>query len=145
MAGNTKIIQEPTEMVKDIDSCSGCGSEIYGETETCPSCSAMQPGIPPNSSSSDIINKDPIADGLLRLCAIINGTWDNILLSIQSISFLREIALYIDCTILMVWKNRKQSVTKEITKSCSRCGFKINAKVEICPKCGIRQGNIRLK
>jgi RNA polymerase subunit RPABC4/transcription elongation factor Spt4 len=145
MAGNTKIVREPTEMVIDINSCSGCGSEINGDTEMCPNCSVAQPGISHNSSSSDVRNKDPIADGLLRLCAIINGTWDNILTSIQSISFLREVALYIDCTILAIWKNKKQPETKEITKSCSRCGFKIDAKDEICPKCGIGQGNIRLK
>ena len=146
MAGNTKIFHEPTEMAKSTNSCSECGSEINEKTEMCPNCSgAAQPGISQNPSSSDIRNRDPIADSLLRLCAIVNGTWDNILTSIQSISFLREMALYIDCTILAIWKNKKQPETKEITKSCSRCGFKIDAKDEICPKCGIRQGNIRLK
>ncbi len=133
MSRNTKIVQEPTEIVKNTNSCSGCGSEIncIANAEMCPNDSAEQPGISQNSSSSDVINKDPIADGLLRLCAIIDGTWDNILVSIQSISFLREVALYIDCTILAIWKNKKQPETKEIAKSCSRCGFKIDAKDEI--------------
>ena len=138
MAGNTKIDQEPTEMVKNTISCSGCGSEINKETEMCTSCSAMQPEISQNSSSSDKINNDQIADGLLRLCAIINGTWDNILTSIQSISFLRVVALYIDCTILAIWKQKKQTETTEITKFCSECGSRIGENAEICPECGIR-------
>ena len=92
MAGNTEKVQEPTEMVKNTDSCSGCGSEI--------------------NAKADIINKDPIADSLLRLCAIINGTWNDILASIQSISFLRDAALYIDCTILAVWKRKKTGRNK---------------------------------
>jgi hypothetical protein len=57
--------------------------------------------------AADIKNKDRIENCLLRLCAIINGTWNDILASIQSISFLRETALYIDCTILAVWKRRR--------------------------------------
>ena len=92
MAGNTEKVQEPTEMVKNTNSCSGCGSEI--------------------NAKADIINKDPIADSLLRLCAIINGTWNDILASIQSISFLREAALYIDCTILAIWKRKKTGRNK---------------------------------
>jgi hypothetical protein len=113
MAGNTEIVQKPIEMVKNTNSCSGCGSEINAKAEMCPNCSSVQPGISQNSSSSDIINKDPIEDGLLRLCAIINGTWDDILASIQSISFLREAALYIDCTILAVWKQKKSGRNKK--------------------------------
>jgi hypothetical protein len=58
--------------------------------------------------------RDPIAEGLLRLCAIINGTWNEILASIQSISFIRETALYIDCTILAIWKKRKIDRNKRI-------------------------------
>lgn len=112
MAGNAEIVQKSTERVKNTNSCSGCGSEINAEAELCPNCSEMRPGISQNVSSSDIINKDPIADGLLRLCAIINGTWDEILASIQSISFLREAALYIDCTILAVWKRKKTGRNK---------------------------------
>ena len=92
MAGNTEKVQEPTEMVKNTNSCSGCGSEI--------------------NAKADIINKDPIADSLLRLCAIINGTWNDILASIQSIAFLRDAALYIDCTILAVWKRKKTGRNK---------------------------------
>ena len=92
MAGNTNEVQEPTEMVINTNSCSGCGSEI--------------------NAKADTINKDPIEDGLLRLCAIINGTWDDILASIQSISFLREAALYIDCTILAIWKRKKTGGNK---------------------------------
>jgi hypothetical protein len=92
MAGNTEKVQEPTEMVKNTNSCSGCGPEI--------------------NAKADIINKDPIADGLLRLCAIINGTWNDILASIQSIAFLRDAALYIDCTILAVWKRKKTGRNK---------------------------------
>jgi hypothetical protein len=87
MAENTEMVQKQTEIVENANSCSGCGSKI--------------------NAKADRINKDPIADGLLRLCAIINGTWDDILASIQSISFLREVALYIDCTILAVWKRKK--------------------------------------
>lgn len=145
MAGNTEIVQKSTERVKNTNSCSGCGSEINAKAEMCPNCSSVQPGVSQNSSSSDIINKDPIEDGLLRLCAIINGTWDDILASIQSISFLREAALYIDCTILAIWKHKKQAETKEITKFCSECGSKISALADICPKCGISQRNIPLK
>jgi len=137
MAGNTKIDQEPTEMVKYTISCSGCGSEINKETEMCPNCSAMQPGISQDISSSDKINNDQIADGLLRLCAIINGTWDNILTSIQSMSFLREVALYIDCTILAIWKHKKQTETTEITKFSSEYGSRIGENAEICSECGM--------
>ena len=142
MAGNTEIVQEPTEMVKGTYSCSRCGSKISAQAEMCPSCSAVQPGRSQNSSSSDIINKDRIEDGLLRLCAIINGTWNDILASIQSISFLRDAALYINCTILAVWKHKKQAESNEITKSCSECGSKISVSAEICPKCGISQENM---
>ena len=78
MTGNAEIVQEPIEMAKNTNSCSGCGSEINADAEMCPNCSAMRPGISQNLSSSDIINKDPIADSLLRLCAIINGTWNDI-------------------------------------------------------------------
>jgi hypothetical protein len=112
MAGNAEIVQESIEMAKNTNSCSGCGSEINAEAELCPNCSEMRPGISQNVSSSDIINKDPIADSLLRLCAIINGTWNDILASIQSISFLRDVALYIDCTILAVWKRKKTGRNK---------------------------------
>jgi len=93
MAGNTKKVQEPTEIVENTNSCSGCGSEI--------------------NAKADIINKDRIADSLLRLCAIINGTWNDILASIQSISFMRDAALYIDCTILAVWKRKKPGKNKK--------------------------------
>jgi hypothetical protein len=96
MAGNTEIVQELNGTSKSTSSCPGCGSE--------------------KDSKADTTNKDPIADGLLRLCAIINGTWDDILASIQSISFLREAALYIDCTILAIWKRKKQAKTEEIAK-----------------------------
>jgi len=89
MAGNTEIVPEPIEMV---NSCSDCSSEIKPEEDT--------------------INKDTIANCLLRLCAIINGTWNDILASIQSISFLRETALYIDCTILAIWKRKKNGGNK---------------------------------
>ncbi|MCX6673017.1 MAG: hypothetical protein NTY37_04475 [Methanothrix sp.] len=125
MAGNTELIQEPNEMAKNTGSCSGCSSEDDVET--------------------DITKKDLIADGLLRLCAIINGTWDDILASIQSISFLRDAALYIDCTILAIWKRKKQAEAKEITKLCSECGSKIGSSAEACPKCGIDQENNLLK
>jgi hypothetical protein len=125
MAENRELIQEPNEMAKNTSSCSGCGSEI--------------------DAKADITNKDPISNGLLRLCAIINGTWNDIPASIQSISFLREVALYIDCTFLAMWKRKKQAETEAITKSCSQCGSKIGARAEICPKCGIRQGAIPLK
>jgi hypothetical protein len=89
MAGNTEMVQEPVEMVS---SCSECSSNI--------------------NAKEDIIKKDPIANCLLRLCAIINGTWNDILASIQSISFLREAALYIDCTILAIWKRKKTGGNK---------------------------------
>ena len=108
-----------TEMAKNTSTCSGCDSEV--------------------DAKADITNKDPIANGLLRLCAIINGTWNDILASIQSISFLRDAALYIDCTILAIWKRKKQAEAKEITKFCPECGSKIGVSAEICPKCGIRQ------
>jgi RNA polymerase subunit RPABC4/transcription elongation factor Spt4 len=137
MAGNTKIFHEPTEMAKSTNSCPVCGSEINEETEMCPSCRAIEPEISQNSSSSDKINNDQIANGLLRLCAIINGTWDNILTSIQSISFLREVALYIDCSILAIWKHKNQTETTEITKFCSECGSRIGENTEICPECGM--------
>jgi len=90
MTGNTEIVQEPVEMV---NSCSECSSEI--------------------NAKGDTIKKDPIANCLLRLCAIINGTWNDILASIQSISFLRETALYIDCTILAIWKRKKTGGNKK--------------------------------
>ena len=80
MARNMKKIQEPTRMAKNTKYCSACSSE--------------------DDTEADMTKRDLIADGLLRLCAIINGTWDDILASFQSISFLREVALYIDCTIL---------------------------------------------
>jgi hypothetical protein len=89
MAGNTEIVREPIEME---NSCSECGSVI--------------------DAKGDKIKKDPIANCLLRLCAIINGTWNDILASIQSISFLRETALYIDCTILAIWKRKKTGGNK---------------------------------
>jgi hypothetical protein len=142
MAGKMGIIQEPIEMVRDTNSCSRCGSKISAKAEMCSSCNAVQPGISHNSSSSDIINKDRIADGLLRLCAIINGTWSDILASIQSVSLLREAALYIDCTILAIWKHKKQAESNEITKFCFECGLKINASAGICPECGISQENM---
>ncbi len=62
---------------------------------------------PEETAKTDIKNKDRIENCLLRLCAVINGTWNDILASIQSISFLRETALYIDCTILAIWKRRR--------------------------------------
>jgi hypothetical protein len=89
MTGNTEIVSEPIEIVNP---CSECGSEIKPKEDT--------------------IGKDPIANCLLRLCAIINGTWNDILASIQSISFLRETALYIDCTILAIWKRKKTGGNK---------------------------------
>jgi hypothetical protein len=110
MARNREMIQIPTEMVKNINFCSECGSEINGKAkaEMCPTCSAAQPAISQNPFSPDITINDPIADALLKLCAIINGTWNDILASIQSISFLRELALYIDCNILAIWKQRNK-------------------------------------
>jgi hypothetical protein len=123
MTRNREKTQELKETAKDTNSCSGCGSE--------------------NDAKADIIKKDPIENALLGLCAIINGTWDDILASIQSISFLREVALYIDCTILAIWKEKKQA--EAITKSCSQCDLKIGASAEICPACGTRQGNIPSK
>jgi rRNA maturation endonuclease Nob1 len=137
MAGSMKIVQEPNEIAKNAISCSGCGSEINKGAEMCPNCGAMQHGMSQKPFSSNIRNKDPMADGLLRLCAIINGTWGNILTSIQSISFLREVALYIDCTILAIWKHKKQTETTDITKLCSECGSRIGENAEICPECGI--------
>ncbi|MDD2835980.1 MAG: hypothetical protein PHY05_07495 [Methanothrix sp.] len=67
---------------------------------------------PEETAKTDIKNKDRIENCLLRLCAVINGTWNDILASIQSISFLRETALYIDCTILAIWKRRKTGRNK---------------------------------
>jgi hypothetical protein len=87
MDEKTEIVQEPVKMAKTTNSCSGCSSKI--------------------NTKQYIKNKDPIANCLLRLCAIINGTWNDILASIQSISFLRDTALYIDCTILAIWKRRR--------------------------------------
>jgi len=104
---NSGIIRESIEMAKDTTSCPECGFEIGAKAAMCPNCHAMQPGKSQNLSPSNRTDKDPVADCLLRLCAIINGTWDDILASIQSISFLREVALYIDCTILAVWKRKK--------------------------------------
>jgi hypothetical protein len=115
MAGNTEIVQEPAEVAKNTNS------------------------ISQKSSFSDIIDKDLVANGLLRLCAIINGTWNDILASIQSVSFLRDAALYIDCTILAIWKHKKQTDSNELTKFCSECGSKIGVSAEICPKCGMRE------
>ncbi|MCX6678635.1 MAG: hypothetical protein NTU95_11935 [Methanothrix sp.] len=120
MSRNTEKVQEPTEMAKNTNSCSKCSSE--------------------DDVVADITKKDLIADGLLRLCAIINGTWNDILASVQSISLLREAALYIDCTILAIWKRKKQADAKEITKLCSECGSKIGSSAEACPKCGMRGG-----
>ena len=72
---------------------------VAGKDRSCPGC---------DSKNNTIIrkNKDQIADCLLRLCAIINGTWNDILASLQTVSFLREMALYIDCSILAIWKKR---------------------------------------
>jgi hypothetical protein len=95
MAGITEIVPEPTEIVNP---CSECGFEIQPKEYT-------------------IKNRDPIANCLLRLCAIISGTWNDILASIQSISFLRETALYIDCTILAIWKRKKPAETKKSLSS----------------------------
>jgi hypothetical protein len=92
MDEKTEIAQEPVETAKTTNSCSGCSSKI--------------------NTKINIKKKDQIADGLLRLCAIINGTWNDILASIQSISFLRETALYIDCTILAIWKRRRTGRNK---------------------------------
>jgi len=88
MNEKTEIAQETGERAKRDNSCPGCNSRI--------------------NKNLDIKNKDVIENALLRLCAIINGTWNDILSSIQSISFLRETALYIDCTILAIWKKRKR-------------------------------------
>lgn len=87
MDEKTEIAQEPVETAKTTNSSPGCNSEI--------------------NTKSDMKNEDPIENYLLRLCAIINGTWNDILASIQSISFLRETVLYIDCTILSIWKRRR--------------------------------------
>jgi hypothetical protein len=110
MERNTEIVQEPTEMAKKTNSCSECGSEIdlRAKGEICPTCSATQPAISHNSFSPDITIKDSTAYALLKLCDIINGTWNDILASTQSISLLRELALYIDCNILAIWKHRKK-------------------------------------
>jgi len=67
---------------------------------------------PEVTAKTDIKDTDRIENCLLRLCAVINGTWNDILASIQSISFLRETALYIDCTILAKWKRRRTSRNK---------------------------------
>jgi hypothetical protein len=67
---------------------------------------------PEETAKTDIKNKDRIENCFLKLCAVINGTWNDILASIQSISFLREAALYIDCTILAIWKRRKTGRNK---------------------------------
>jgi ribosomal protein L40E len=125
MAKNTEKIPEQKEMAKNSNSCSKCSSE--------------------DDVEADITKKDPIAEGLLRLCAIINGTWNDILASIQSISFLREAALYIDCTILAIWKRKKQAEANEITKLCSECGSKIASSAKACPKCGTDHDNNLLK
>ena len=123
MARNTEKIPDQKEMAKNSNSCSKCSSE--------------------DDVEADITKKDPISDGLLRLCAIINGTWNDILASIQSI--LREAALYIDCTILAIWKRKKQAEAKEIAKLCSECGSKIASSAKACPKCGTDQDNNLLK
>jgi len=93
MDEKTEIAQEPGERAKRDNSCLGCNSKI--------------------NNNSDIKNKDTIENALLRLCAIINGTWNDILASIQSISFLRETALYIDCTILAIWKKKRTGGDKK--------------------------------
>jgi hypothetical protein len=139
MAENTEKIQEQMEMAKDTNSRSGCCSENDAKEEICPNCSILQPGISQNAPLSEIKNGDTIADGLLRLCSIINGTWNDILASIQSISVLREMALYIDCTILAIWKHKKQKEKEYFTKFCSECGFRIGKSAETCPKCGKSQ------
>lgn len=72
---------------------------VAGKDQYCPECISKINNI-------SIKNKDQIADCLLRLCAIINGTWNDILASLQTISFIRQMALYIDCTILAIWKRR---------------------------------------
>ena len=85
MAGKREMAHE-TDVVAGRDyPCQECDSKINNKT---------------------IKNEDQIANGLLRLCAIINGTWNDILASLQTISFLREMALYIDCNILAIWKKR---------------------------------------
>jgi hypothetical protein len=108
MARNGKIVKKPMKIDEEATSCSECGFKIDARAEMCPNCRAMRPVIPQNLSESNRTNKDPVAEGLLRICAIINGTWDDILASIQSISFMREVALYIDCTILAIWKRKKK-------------------------------------
>jgi hypothetical protein len=110
MARDMEIVQEPTEIVENTNSCSECGSEINAKTkaEVCLICSNAQPAISQKSSSPDITTKDPIAYVLLKLCDIINGTWNDLLASTQSISVLRELALYIDCNILSIWKHRNK-------------------------------------
>jgi hypothetical protein len=108
MTRNTEIVEDLTEMVNKANSCSECDPEINSnaKAEMCRNCGVVRPAISKNASPPNIMMKDPIADGLLRVCAIINGTWNDILASIQSISFLREMALYIDCNILAIWRQK---------------------------------------
>jgi hypothetical protein len=113
MVRNMEIVQEPTEMVISINSCSECGSEIEVKTkaESCLTFGDARPAISQKSTPPDIADitaKDPIAYALLKLCDIINGTWNDILASTQSISTLRELALYIDCNIIAIWKHRNK-------------------------------------
>lgn len=79
--------------------------DVAGKDYSCP-------GRSTKINNKVIKNKDQIANCLLRLCAIINGTWNDILASLQTISFLREMALYIDCSILAIWKNRRAKRNK---------------------------------
>ena len=86
MAGKREMAHDAKVAAERDSSCPECNSKINNNTV--------------------IKNEDQISDGLLRLCAIINGTWNDILASLQTISFLREMALYIDCSILAIWKKR---------------------------------------
>jgi hypothetical protein len=79
---------------------------VAGRDRSCPECDS-------ENNTNIRKNKDQIADCLLRICAIINGTWNDILASLQTVSFLREMALYIDCNILAIWKNRRAKTNKE--------------------------------
>jgi hypothetical protein len=101
------VIREEAETAKNTNLCPASGCDNDAKAETCPKCGEPKTGRSERPPSSDRINKDPIEGCLLKLCAVINGAWYDVMASIQSVSFLREAALYIDCTILSIWKRKK--------------------------------------